>query len=209
MILLGLDAGALGGYSGTDPALDGPGSRAWWRAGEARYVLLGGEYSLRGGNRATRGRAASLQGAGAVGMAQPGRLPVRPRAVRLRRARTRALRRAQPALERPLRPRPTARGGKRARTARVSRRGGPARHGRLAVGDQRAARPHRRRRRSPFSSAMSYAAHELVARALEVLGQAQQHRAAVQARRVARPEQRRQRPRARACPCGGSGRPGR
>jgi 4-amino-4-deoxy-L-arabinose transferase-like glycosyltransferase len=53
MILMGLDAGALGGYSGTDPALTGPGLARLVARGEARYVLLGGEYSLRGGNRAT------------------------------------------------------------------------------------------------------------------------------------------------------------
>jgi 4-amino-4-deoxy-L-arabinose transferase-like glycosyltransferase len=54
MILFGLDAGAVGGYSGTDPAVDGPGLARLVADGEARYVLLGGEYSLRGGNRATR-----------------------------------------------------------------------------------------------------------------------------------------------------------
>jgi len=53
MMLFGLDAGALGGYSGTDPALDGPGLARLVARREARYVLLGGEYSLRGGNRAT------------------------------------------------------------------------------------------------------------------------------------------------------------
>jgi len=53
MILMGLDAGALGGYSGTDPALDGRGLARLVADGQARYVLLGGEYSLRGGNRAT------------------------------------------------------------------------------------------------------------------------------------------------------------
>jgi 4-amino-4-deoxy-L-arabinose transferase-like glycosyltransferase len=53
MMLLGLDAGALGGYSGTDPTLDGPGLARLVARREARYVLLGGEYSLRGGNRAT------------------------------------------------------------------------------------------------------------------------------------------------------------
>jgi 4-amino-4-deoxy-L-arabinose transferase-like glycosyltransferase len=53
MILMGLNAGALGGYSGTDPALDGPGLARLVARGQARYVLLGGEYSLRGGNRAT------------------------------------------------------------------------------------------------------------------------------------------------------------
>jgi 4-amino-4-deoxy-L-arabinose transferase-like glycosyltransferase len=53
MILLGLDAGALAGYSGTDPALDGPGLARLVARGEARYVVLGGDYSSRGGNRAT------------------------------------------------------------------------------------------------------------------------------------------------------------
>jgi 4-amino-4-deoxy-L-arabinose transferase-like glycosyltransferase len=54
MILFGLHAGALGGYSGTDPAVDGPDLAHLVATGEARYVLLGGEYSLRGGNSATR-----------------------------------------------------------------------------------------------------------------------------------------------------------
>jgi 4-amino-4-deoxy-L-arabinose transferase-like glycosyltransferase len=53
MILLGSDAGALGGFSGTDPALDGPGLGAYVRRGQARYVLLGGEFSTRGGTKAT------------------------------------------------------------------------------------------------------------------------------------------------------------
>jgi 4-amino-4-deoxy-L-arabinose transferase-like glycosyltransferase len=52
-ILLGLDAGALAGYSGTDPALDGPGLARLVKGGQARYVLLGGEFDTRGGNRAT------------------------------------------------------------------------------------------------------------------------------------------------------------
>jgi len=55
MILFGLDAGALGGYSGSDPALDGPSLARLVAARKARYVLLGGEYSTRGGNGATRG----------------------------------------------------------------------------------------------------------------------------------------------------------
>jgi 4-amino-4-deoxy-L-arabinose transferase-like glycosyltransferase len=54
MMLFGLDAGALGGYSGTDPAVDGPQLARMVANREARYVLLGGEYSLRGGNLATR-----------------------------------------------------------------------------------------------------------------------------------------------------------
>jgi 4-amino-4-deoxy-L-arabinose transferase-like glycosyltransferase len=54
LILMGLDAGAVGGYSGTDPAVNGPQLARMVVRKEARYVLLGGEYSLRGGNLATR-----------------------------------------------------------------------------------------------------------------------------------------------------------
>ncbi|HWX97317.1 MAG TPA: glycosyltransferase family 39 protein [Solirubrobacteraceae bacterium] len=53
MILLGYNAGSLAGYSGTDPALDGRGLARLISRGEARYVVLGGEFSSRGGNRAT------------------------------------------------------------------------------------------------------------------------------------------------------------
>jgi 4-amino-4-deoxy-L-arabinose transferase-like glycosyltransferase len=53
MILLGGDAGSLGGFSGTDPALDGAGLARLIAHGEARYVLLGGEFSTRGGTAAT------------------------------------------------------------------------------------------------------------------------------------------------------------
>jgi 4-amino-4-deoxy-L-arabinose transferase-like glycosyltransferase len=53
MILLGGHAGSLGGFSGTDPALDGRGLGDYVAAGEARYVLLGGEFSTRGGTKAT------------------------------------------------------------------------------------------------------------------------------------------------------------
>jgi 4-amino-4-deoxy-L-arabinose transferase-like glycosyltransferase len=52
-ILLGLNAGALAGYSGIDPALDGPGLARIVAAREARFVVLGGEFASRGGNRAT------------------------------------------------------------------------------------------------------------------------------------------------------------
>jgi 4-amino-4-deoxy-L-arabinose transferase-like glycosyltransferase len=52
-ILLGLDAGALAGYSGTDPALDGPGMARLVARGQARYVVFGGEFDTRGGNAAT------------------------------------------------------------------------------------------------------------------------------------------------------------
>ncbi len=53
MILLGYRAGAVGGYSGTDPALDGPGLARMVARHEARYVVLGGAYASRGGNLAT------------------------------------------------------------------------------------------------------------------------------------------------------------
>jgi 4-amino-4-deoxy-L-arabinose transferase-like glycosyltransferase len=52
-ILLGYRAGALGGYSGTDPAVDGPQLARMVANREARYVVLGGAYASRGGNAAT------------------------------------------------------------------------------------------------------------------------------------------------------------
>jgi 4-amino-4-deoxy-L-arabinose transferase-like glycosyltransferase len=54
MILLGSPAGALAGYSGTDPALNGPGLARLVSSGQARYVVLGGAYSSRGGNLASK-----------------------------------------------------------------------------------------------------------------------------------------------------------
>ncbi len=54
IILLGWRAGAVGGYSGTDPALNGPGLARMVAHHEARYVVLGGAYSSRGGNKATK-----------------------------------------------------------------------------------------------------------------------------------------------------------
>jgi 4-amino-4-deoxy-L-arabinose transferase-like glycosyltransferase len=54
MILLGSPAGALAGYSGTDPTLNGPGLAHLVAKGEARYVVLGGAYASRGGNLATK-----------------------------------------------------------------------------------------------------------------------------------------------------------
>ena len=53
MILLGYDAGAMGGYSGNDPALNGPSLARLVHRDEARYVVLGGAYAERGGNAAT------------------------------------------------------------------------------------------------------------------------------------------------------------
>jgi 4-amino-4-deoxy-L-arabinose transferase-like glycosyltransferase len=52
-IIEGVDAAAVAGYSGTDPALDGPQLARLVERGEARYVALGGEFSMRGGNAAT------------------------------------------------------------------------------------------------------------------------------------------------------------
>ena len=54
MMLLGLKAGAVAGYSGTDPVLDGPGLARLVARGQARYVALGGAYASRGGNLATK-----------------------------------------------------------------------------------------------------------------------------------------------------------
>jgi 4-amino-4-deoxy-L-arabinose transferase-like glycosyltransferase len=60
-ILLGLHAAALAGYSGVDPALDGPELARLVARHEARYVLLGGEYSTRGGNQASRAALAACR----------------------------------------------------------------------------------------------------------------------------------------------------
>lgn len=53
LILLGSHAAALGGYGGSDPVLDGPSLASLIARREARYVVLGGAYADRGGNRAT------------------------------------------------------------------------------------------------------------------------------------------------------------
>jgi 4-amino-4-deoxy-L-arabinose transferase-like glycosyltransferase len=52
MILLGSHAGALGGYSADDPAMTAAGLARLVARREARYVVLGGAYSTRGGNAA-------------------------------------------------------------------------------------------------------------------------------------------------------------
>jgi 4-amino-4-deoxy-L-arabinose transferase-like glycosyltransferase len=54
IMLMGLSGGALGGYSGTDQAVSGPELARFVSKREARYVLIGGSYSLRGGNSATK-----------------------------------------------------------------------------------------------------------------------------------------------------------
>ena len=53
LILMGVRAASLGGYSGNDPAVNGSQLAVLVADGQARYVLLGGGYSERGGNRAT------------------------------------------------------------------------------------------------------------------------------------------------------------
>jgi 4-amino-4-deoxy-L-arabinose transferase-like glycosyltransferase len=52
--LLGGRAAAIGGYSGTDPTLTGPGLARLVADGQVRYLWLGGAYSERGGNDASR-----------------------------------------------------------------------------------------------------------------------------------------------------------
>jgi 4-amino-4-deoxy-L-arabinose transferase-like glycosyltransferase len=52
MILLGFPAAALGGYSADDPTMNGAGLAQLVAHHEARYVVLGGAYSTRGGNAA-------------------------------------------------------------------------------------------------------------------------------------------------------------
>ncbi|MDE3069978.1 MAG: hypothetical protein KGJ43_04550, partial [Acidobacteriota bacterium] len=61
LILKGIDAAALGGYGGTDPALDRRRLAKLLARGEAHYVLLGGAYSERGGNRASAAVLASCR----------------------------------------------------------------------------------------------------------------------------------------------------
>ena len=53
LILLGLNAAAMGGYSAYDPVLNGPQLARLVARGEARYILIGGNYSSRGGNAAS------------------------------------------------------------------------------------------------------------------------------------------------------------
>jgi len=61
LILLNVPATALAGYSGTDQALSARGLAGWVARGQARYVLLGGAYSTRGGNGATRAARVACQ----------------------------------------------------------------------------------------------------------------------------------------------------
>ncbi len=60
LILMGSHAAALAGYSGTDPALSAGGLAHLVERHQARYVLLGGPYSSRGGNGATAATLAGL-----------------------------------------------------------------------------------------------------------------------------------------------------
>jgi 4-amino-4-deoxy-L-arabinose transferase-like glycosyltransferase len=54
MMLLGLPAGAIAGYSGTDPVLEGHTLAELVSRRQARYVVLGGAYASRGGNLASK-----------------------------------------------------------------------------------------------------------------------------------------------------------
>jgi 4-amino-4-deoxy-L-arabinose transferase-like glycosyltransferase len=60
-ILLGANVSGLAGYSGVDPVMDGKGLAKLVKSGQARYVVLGGEYSTRGGNGATRATLAACR----------------------------------------------------------------------------------------------------------------------------------------------------
>ena len=53
LILLGLRADAVGGYNATDPAMSAGRLADLVASGRARYVLIGGEFALRGGNPAS------------------------------------------------------------------------------------------------------------------------------------------------------------
>lgn len=53
LILMGMRAGAIGGYSASDPAVSVRGLAGFVRRREARYVLLGGPFASRGGNAAS------------------------------------------------------------------------------------------------------------------------------------------------------------
>jgi 4-amino-4-deoxy-L-arabinose transferase-like glycosyltransferase len=75
LILMGVNAAALGGYGGTDPAIDGPQLATLVAREEARYVLLGGGYSERGGNGAS---AATLRACRQVPTAAWGGPPLEP-----------------------------------------------------------------------------------------------------------------------------------
>ncbi len=60
-VLMGANVSGLAGYSGVDPVLDGRGLAKLVERGDARYVLLGGEYSTRGGNGATHATLAACR----------------------------------------------------------------------------------------------------------------------------------------------------
>jgi 4-amino-4-deoxy-L-arabinose transferase-like glycosyltransferase len=66
LILMGAKAAAIAGYSGTDPALSARGLAGMVRRGEARWVLLGGAYSSRGGTDASRATAVACRHVPAV-----------------------------------------------------------------------------------------------------------------------------------------------
>jgi 4-amino-4-deoxy-L-arabinose transferase-like glycosyltransferase len=53
LILFGLDAASLGGYNGSDPAMSADTLAKLVASDEARYVMIGGPFAIRGGNSAS------------------------------------------------------------------------------------------------------------------------------------------------------------
>ena len=60
-VLMGGNVSGMAGYSGVDPVLDGAHLARLVARQEARYVVLGGEYSTRGGNGATKATLAACK----------------------------------------------------------------------------------------------------------------------------------------------------
>ena len=181
IILLGHDAASLGGYSGIDPALDGPGLARLVRSGQARYVLLGGVYRPVAEISPRRRRCAAAWSCPPPSGTAPTPTPAGSSCSTAPGAQGRWKRISLPCASR----RHGELAVERPREQLALAAGGPTRDGRLAVGDQ--AQMHR----SVFDRD-ARAADELVPRALEVLGEPQQHRASIEPLRVALPEQRRQ-----------------
>ena len=208
LILSGADAGALAGYSGTDPAVS---------PRELASLVASGPGALRGARRRVLdARRQRRDGRGPSARARSSRLP--PGRGALPRSPTASCCSTAPGTNaRSRAPEPARSEAARSRAGSGGNRelaiegpgeelglpaGRPARHRRLAVDEQaqlHLAVAHREAR----------PAHELIARALEVLRQAQKHRAAIQARLVAPLRKALEAARGRACPCGDSAQPAR
>jgi len=105
LILLGVRAASLGGYAGTDPAATGRSLARLVASGQASYVLLGGPYSERGGNGATRAALALCRPLPQTAWGGP---PLYPYAYVLYNCAGRARRLRRFSAPPPLRPRPPA-----------------------------------------------------------------------------------------------------